>query len=114
MLKFFKNEKKEVTAAEADMDTMIELKNGKSVSMQALVDNYLEVEAEPEFVMVKGKKVLITELVNAMEKKNKKMKKNGSEESVDMEKDEDVEGDQDDEGDDEIGADKKNKKMMCL
>lgn len=118
MFKFFKNEKKEVSAADADGDTMVELKNGKSVSMQALLDNYVaQHEAEPETVevVINGKKKTVTldELVNAMEMKDskKKMKKNGESKMKEDPEEEDVDGDQDDEGDDEVGADKKNKKM---
>lgn len=113
MFKMFKNEKKEVTGSAVDLDTHIELENGKSISIREMVEAVVENSKEEASIEVGGKKMTLSELAKAYENamKKKKMKKNGSEEETPHGEDEDVEGDQDDEGDDEIGTDKKNKKM---
>lgn len=113
MLKLFKTKREEVTGSAVDLDTSIELENGKSLTIREMVEAVVENSKKQEQkVMVGDVEMTIEELVNAHAKLNAKNKmKNGE---TKMEKDpneEDVDGDQDDEGDDEIGKDKKNKKM---
>lgn len=113
MFKLFNTKREEVTGSAVDLDTSIELENGKSLTIREMVEAVVENSKKQEQkVMVGDVEMTVEELVNAHAKLNAKKKmKNGESK---MEKDpneEDVDGDQDDEGDDEIGKDKKNKKM---
>jgi hypothetical protein len=113
MFKLFKNKKEEVSGNAVDLDTHIELENGKSLSIREMVEAVVKnsKNADAPKVKVGEKEMTVEELVEAFTNAKKKMKKNGSSKaSDDMSKDEDVEGDEDEEGDDEIGEDKKNKK----
>lgn len=111
MFKMFKTKKEEVTGSEVDLETSIELTNGKSLTIREMVDAYVEnsksEKSEDQFVMVDGKKVSIAELTNAWEKKNKKMKKNADEEEAEGEEDKKVKTEES--GQDK--GEKKNKKM---
>lgn len=69
MLKFFKNEKKEVAASDVDADTMVELTNGKSMKltdMVAAVEKREKTNAiKDATIMVNGKSMTVAELSNA-------------------------------------------------
>lgn len=97
MFKLFKNEKKEVSTV--DLDTMIELENGKSISVKEMLnavkknedeDEKKEKENEDQMVDVDGEKMPLKDLVNKYTnmKKNKKNKKNDGNEGEDEDGDE--------------------------
>lgn len=108
MFKLFKTKREEVTGDAVDLDTHVELENGKSVSIRDMVDAVVKNSKKQEqLVEVNGEKITVEELVNAYTKMNgkKKAKKNESPEDKD-----DGGGEWEEEGDDEIGEDKMNKK----
>lgn len=121
MFKFFKNEKKEVTGADIDLDTSVELEGGTSVTLRQMVNSVSEAqkkEADEKKLKVGETDMTVEELMDAFKAinskgKKKNKKKNGESEAKTPDEEdegEEVSGDQDEEGDDEIGTDKANKK----
>lgn len=84
MLKFWKTEKKEVTAADIDENTVIELQNGKTITVKEMDAALAEAEADPML-----KKVAAYEaLLNAKKsKKNDKEDTEGAKEEKKVEED---------------------------
>jgi hypothetical protein len=108
MLKFFKNEKKEVSGEAIDMDTEVDLGNGETATLGQMAEALQNAKKAAKKIKVGDEEMTVDELVNSFQKMNKKAKKN-AEEDEDMENSDDDEA-QKEEGDDEIGTDKKNKK----
>jgi hypothetical protein len=88
MFKFFKNDKKEVSGAEIDADTEIQLANGKSVKIGDMIAAVEKQNSQEEqTVEVAGKAIKVSDLVASYEKLNAKgkMKKNEDEDKTEEE-----------------------------
>lgn len=118
MLKLFKNTKQEV--ASIDADTMIELENGKSVSIEEMINAVCKKNAEEkkekengdQMVDVDGEKMPLKELVNKYKKMNEKKNESQDEEEEEDEPKKEKKNRQkknDGEDDDDDGRTKKEK-----
>lgn len=106
MFKMFKNKKEEVTADNADLDTVLELETGESATLGECIALIKNSKNKEKTFDVDGVEMTAKEIAEAAAKlKNAKSKKNEKAETPDN-GEEDVEGD-DDSKDDEIGTDKK-------
>lgn len=114
MFKLFKNEKTEVTSV--DEDTMIELQNGKSISVKEMINAVEEDEKENEkddeqLVNVGGEEMPLKELINRYMKMNEKdeEKENSEEEEKENTSDEDEKENESDEDEKENEDDEEKK-----
>lgn len=85
MFKFFKNEKKEISVNEVDDDTIVELQNGKTITVGEMNAALAEAEADPML-----KKIAQYE---ALENAKKSMKKNDKEDTAGTKDEKEVEED---------------------